>query len=524
MVAHLVRLRLQLLRNSLRRSPAQLVGVLLGAAYGLVMLGIVVSALFSLRSANLSDLRVVLVLGGSVLVLAWAILPVVAAGMDMSLDPRRFATFAVPPRELLTGLALAGLLGVPGLVTALIAALVAVAWAGFPLAAGVALLCAGPAVALCVVSSRLVSTVLTLFAASRRLREIGRLFLLLPVLLLGPLMAGLLLVADWSAGFADTLAVVAGWTPAGFFWAAPADVADGRYGSAALRMILGAATIAVLVWGWKSAVERTLVTASHERLSGKSASGVGLFRHFPARPAGAVAARALTYWTRDPRYAAGIVIVPLLPVILWSIGTLFSDGSAALMALAPITAFLLAWSIATDVSYDGTAFWLHAASGVDGRADRLGRAGALLLFAIPTVIFFGLGAVLFAGRLHDAPAMIGVSLGILLSGTGLASVMSALFIHAAPRAGDSPFARQPGSGFLIFAGQFAGWTALSILLLPQSIVALIYLATGNPAVGWATLGAGVVLGLLNLGLGVLLGGWLYNQRVPEILRSVVTHG
>ena len=39
----------------------------------------------------------------------------------MTLDPARFTTFAVPMPQLLAGLALGGLIGIPGLATALVA-------------------------------------------------------------------------------------------------------------------------------------------------------------------------------------------------------------------------------------------------------------------------------------------------------------------------------------------------------------------------------------------------------------------
>ena len=45
MVAHLLRLKLTLLRNSIKRSPWQLVGLILAGVYGLGMLATVLVAL-----------------------------------------------------------------------------------------------------------------------------------------------------------------------------------------------------------------------------------------------------------------------------------------------------------------------------------------------------------------------------------------------------------------------------------------------------------------------------------------------
>ena len=52
MVAHLVRLKLTLLRNSLKRSPWQLVGLIIGGLYGLGMLVTVIVALAALGTGE----------------------------------------------------------------------------------------------------------------------------------------------------------------------------------------------------------------------------------------------------------------------------------------------------------------------------------------------------------------------------------------------------------------------------------------------------------------------------------------
>ena len=65
-------------------------------------------------------------------VLGWWLVPLVATGVDSTLDPQRFVTYAVPQRQLLTGLALAGVVGVPGLVTALLRLGTVVPWSRGP--------------------------------------------------------------------------------------------------------------------------------------------------------------------------------------------------------------------------------------------------------------------------------------------------------------------------------------------------------------------------------------------------------
>ena len=98
MVAHLLRLKLTLLRNSLRRRPSQLIGLAFGVLYGGGAVATACAALIALRfdepSAGISG--PVITLGGSVLVLAWIVVPMFAYGTDPTLDPSRFATYAIP--------------------------------------------------------------------------------------------------------------------------------------------------------------------------------------------------------------------------------------------------------------------------------------------------------------------------------------------------------------------------------------------------------------------------------------------
>ena len=115
MVAHIVGLKWQLLRNGLRRSTPQLVGLVFASAVraGSARRG-AMSGLIALRFELPSDAaRTAITVGGSAVTLGWALLPVIAYGIDETLDPARFATFAVPRRQLVLGLLLSSLVSVP---------------------------------------------------------------------------------------------------------------------------------------------------------------------------------------------------------------------------------------------------------------------------------------------------------------------------------------------------------------------------------------------------------------------------
>ncbi|WP_026818044.1 hypothetical protein [Arthrobacter castelli] len=516
MVAHLVRLKVQLLFNSLRRSTWQLVGVIIGGLYGLGVMTGVVAGLVALSFADVELARTVVVLGGSALFLGWMVIPLVAGGVDMTLDPARFVTFAVPMNKLLAGMMLAGLVGVPGFITLLAALATVGTWWQRPVSLVAALVCAVIAVFTCIVLSRLVTSATTSLASSRRFKDVSGIIAFIPLILLGPIMGTVATGLENAQSFLPELAAALSWTPLGAVWSVPADLALGSYGSAALKFLIAAATLALLAWLWKLALASALVTPAHSAVTRKQAGDLGFFARFPANPTGAVAARALTYWIRDPRYGASLIMVPVLPVLLLFIG----DGLGALNYLGPITAVLLAWSISADVSYDNTAFWTHLTTGVSGWADRAGRVLACLVFALPVSLLFVVVPLWINADWALLPPILGLTVGALFTGLGLSSVISARYTYAVPPPGESPFKTPPGSGARTVVVQLVGWLVMAALIIPELVLALIAILGDRELFGWLTLACGLVLGVALLLLGVRLGGKWYDKRAPELLLAV----
>ena len=114
MVGHLVRLKLRLLANGLKRSAWQVVLMVLALLYGLGVLVVVTGGLAYVSTQALVLRELVAVVGGAALVLAWCVVPLVAFGVDATMDPARFAPYPIRRAHLLTGLAVSGLVGVPG--------------------------------------------------------------------------------------------------------------------------------------------------------------------------------------------------------------------------------------------------------------------------------------------------------------------------------------------------------------------------------------------------------------------------
>ena len=507
-----------MLKNSLLRSTWQLVAVIFGALYGLGVLLVVTIGLLALSGAPVTIARTVVVMAGSALVLGWVVIPLLASGIDQTLAPARLVTFPIPLNTLLLGLALSGLVGVPGIVTTLGALATAGTWWQHPLIALLAAVCAGIAAATCIVGSRAVTTLSSTFTSGRRFREASGFLAIIPLVLLGPIIVSLSSGIQGSTDAFPALANALAWTPLGAIWAVPSDVALGHGGVAALHFLVGVATLALLLVVWRRSLALALITPAHTSSRSRGRGKLGFFALLPATPAAAVAARSLTYWIRDPRYARQLLVVPLIPALMFFYSR---NGPLELLnSIGPIVALLLSLSIFTDLSYEGTAFATQISSGIRGRDDRLGRAAALASFGLPIVILFSVGSVWISGFWSVLPGLLGVSIGIFLSGLGVSSYSSARIVIPVPGPGDNPFKAAPGAGFTTALTTFATWGVIGVLVLPELILAVVGSATGVDLLGWIGLVVGISLGSVLMAVGIRLGGAQLDRSAPELLQSL----
>jgi ABC-2 type transport system permease protein len=519
-VAYIVGLKWLLLRNGLRRSTPQLVGLILGALYGLGVLGVALSGLIALRFAPPSDVaRTTITVGGSAVTLGWVVMPVIAFGADETLDPARFATMAVPRRELVLGLLLSSLVGVPAAVTAVLGLATVITWSRSVPALLVAPVAATVAVLTCVALSRVISTAFSAMSRNRRTRE--ALPVLMTLLAVGLWVAGSSIMARLSVpGLLSRIADVLGWTPLGLAWSAPADIVDGAIGSGLLRLTLAVIVLVVSLLVWETLLRGALenprgTSGDHPTLRG---AGLGSFGWLPATPTGAVAARSITYWRRDPRYVTSGAVMLLLPLGLL-LSALTGSVSVWTLAMAPAAGFMLGWSTHNDIAYDGTAFWGHVATGVSGRADRIGRLAPTAMAASVLLPGYATLGCALTGRWSLWPALFGIGLGFLLSGFGVANVMSALQPYPVPGPGENPFGAPPGSSALTLVVQAVAGAAVFVLNLPLlgfGIGALL----GHVWMGWLCLGLAVVLGSAVLVLGTWWGARIFERRAPELLAEL----
>lgn len=536
MVAHLVRLKLRLLVNTLRRSVWQTIGLCFALLYGLFVVGLLVTVAIAGGRNDPVLTGQLLTVVGAVVVLGWWVVPLFAFGVDATLDPMRFVTFAIPRRRLLAGLAVASVVSVPAAVTLLAALGTSFAWASDPLALLAALVGAVAALALCVVGSRATTTALAPLLDSRRYREILMVVAIVPLLLVGPGIAWLTSGAERSAGpegvtvtasgpepaVFDALAQVAdvvAWTPFGAPWAFAGAVHDGAWGLLLARLAVVVVTLGVAWWVWDRALARALVSPPHSGAGGK-VRGLGWFGRFPATPTGAVAARCATYWLRDPRYAVSLAVIPLLPVALAAFGLSSGTGVGMLLVVAPLVAFILGFGISNDVGYDHTAFALHVATGVPGRADRWGRVLPVLVVGVPLVAAMAVAAAGAAARWDVLPALLGLSLGVLGASLGTSSAVSARLVYPVPKPGESAFKTPQGATVATLVAQSVAFLVVLALVLPTLVLALVALLGGATGFGWAALAVGTATAAGALAAGTRWGARVYERRLPDLLAQV----
>lgn len=521
MVAHLLRLKLDLLRNGLRRSTAAIVGMVVGVLYGggFVVAGL--AGMVTLRAQGDVDLaRTAVVVAGSAVVAGWALLPVLLFGIDPTLDPTRFATFAVRERTLALGLALTALVGLPGIATTVLV-LGSVVAGSRSVAATLAALIGGVlGLATCVLLSRIVTAASSAVLGTRRGRDVAGVAGLLFLLSVGPIVGGL---SDGGLDRAtvDRLADVLARTPLGWAWAPAGDLALGLWGTGLTRLALAAALCLGLLVVW----ERLLISVLRNPRAtsgdgGAVSGGLGLFARLPGTPMGAIAARAGTYWLRDPRFNMPAVMTILLPAGLLIPG-IGSGSKLALLAMPLASAYLIGWGQHNDVGYDSTAFWMHVASGVDGVSDRLGRllpSGLMAVVCVPTYAVLG---PVFGAPWRLLPATFGVGCALALNGFAVACVTSAVKQYGVPAPGENPFTSRPGSTGVTLGVQAVCGAAVFALSIPALVLGVLALV-GWQWAAWTVLVVGPALGVVALAVGTRMGADLFRRRQAILLQDLIS--
>ena len=498
-----------------------MVGLVLGLFYGIGTAVFLAAMLVALRFFEVDIARSVVIVFGAIVVVIFAILPLVL-GIDDVLDPRKFSLFGISNTLLALSIGVASLLSVPAVAISIIAVAQTATWSRDPVAFSLAIVSTGLIIVTCLLSARISTTVATLLLSTRRARDIATAVGVALLVAASPLIVVLSSV-NWAVDGLDVLhgvAEVVGWTPLGAAWAASADAAAGFVGTGLAKLVIAVAWAGLLFLAWRVLLGGVLVSRERQAQA-KKYLGLGWFGRLPKTPTGAIAARSLTYWARDARYATSLVIIPIIPAVMV---IALHIGGVPLWVLAllpvPVMCLFLSWSVHNDVSFDNSAIWMHIAASTNGRADRLGRLLPTLTVGSLLIVGGSVISIALFGDWNALPSLIGVSSSILLIGLGLSSIMSARFPYPAVRPGDSPFSQPQAGGNASGLIQALSFFGIMLLSAPAIVFAAFGFMFGLP---WAILSlvTGVGLGALALYAGVRIGGRIFERRGPEILAAAL---
>jgi ABC-2 type transport system permease protein len=480
-----VRLKLRLLANALRSSTPAKASFMISTAFAVLTALGIFALLASLHGQSAAVGLTSLIF--TIFAFGWLILPMVAFGLDNTLDPATMALYPLRTRPLAVGLLAASATGawpaanVIGLLGVLIG-----------LARGFGILIALVAVPLqllfCITLARLVSTSMAGLLRSRRGKDLA-VFLLIPIVAgyeffaqVVPRLAGTGKLT--AAGFASLDAWMR-WLPTGLAAHAIQDASDGRIGLALLRLAGLAAVIVVLGWLWIRSLSRALVSPDSSIRSSQVHAGALPLARYGLR--GAVAARFWIYQRREPIslvYWGLTAVITVASSISAIIGT--GPGSTRHPGVTFLSAVLGAAFIglfhANTVGSTGPAFVMEATALTDRNAIRAYLSGqniVLAVIGVPllVVLTFGLG---FAGGFpafgfETMPAGL-AALGAALALSNIITVSGAY--PMAKRAGTPIYTAAPGYGSSRVAATFS--TLFGVPLLTAPVIVAAVLTAGAP--------------------------------------------
>lgn len=512
-VALFAQLKLRLLAGNLRGDVQRK----LGFVFTLIMsvfvsvIGFLLMSLLRLAPHDVAASIVVVVF--SVMLIGWMVVPLLAFGLDDTLDPARLSLFPLPTHRLAVGMFTASATGVWPLAT-----LIVTAGALVGLATGVGGVLLGIVAvllqfALCLVASRLVTTALSSAMRSRRGRDVLAVAAIFVVLLAQ--LPNLLLNSNIGdpAEMLRQVAALLRWTPSGMAAHAMAD--GGLTGLAELVVV--ALVVVAVGWLWIKALSRALVTPDSSTRAASVRRGSGLVDRFvPSGPLAAVVTKELKYIRREPRYRVGWFSSVLVALVLGFSLTRSGEAGAAMPILLTASAgMMIALQSANSFGIDGRSLWMNAVTmGSERglRTDLAGRHLAGALVAAPLLALIAVGAGLFAGHPESIVPAVLIGLGALGTGFGVGSVTSVVIPYTMPERMNAFSGAAPGQGGQAFVSGLGALLGISLLSLPF-VVPLFF------GLLWVSVLA-PFYGLLAEALGRRLGAKIGFPRLPELLAAV----
>jgi len=422
MVRVLIALRRAIIRNQLARAnPAMLLtgaGLVFLSALGTVWLGL---AAYPNQAAATDVLALVFLLwvGGRVAQSALA--------GDAVLRPELFSLLPLDRRRLARSLLVVGLLDPAGVFMAVaFAALIArAARLGAPATA--------TAVVAVILSLGLASVLSTIAGAvlgpgSRRGHDVGT--IVTAVALSVVAVAATLLPALDTAlrrGSVPWLANALTWLPTGWGPVAVQAAARGEWLAAAGPLTgLVVLTAAAAEW-WPAVLSRRMDAAARPARAGGARPG--RWSALPRTPTGAVTAKEVRMWVRDPIRLTCLLIAVIVGAAVCAIPRL-TGGTYLLLPYAGILTAIVAGACACNLyGSDGTSLWLTVMSPGSSRADVRGRQAAWLIVVGPYTVALTIAFTALSGEHAAWPWVLAVLPAVLGGSAGLAPISSLVSVQ-----------------------------------------------------------------------------------------------
>ncbi len=457
---------------------------------------------------------------------AWVLAPLIAFGIDETVEPAKFALLPLTTATLQRGLLVSSLIGyLPAAnVLVLIGAAIALSstWSLLP----VALLCCAVQLVLCVVVSRAASASMSGLMSGRRGRDLG----MAVGSVLFVLYVGLSLLLNQTAGTGSdalgdgfaSIGTVLSWAPNGELATIPSTVHDGQWTRLLIAVVTAGMVLALGWWWWSRALAASLTTVpsttegsapAHRTDAGSAVANSlrGMVELVIQRD------RVLTW--RDPMRRIPWIVVAAL-ALLWPLlvvrghGTLFAVAFAALM---------MGLQVGNQYGVEGTGIWLHIVAFADRARARGEILGHAIFVLIPGTLIVVPAVFLHAVIRHDmtwVPSALGVCLALMTGAVAVTGYASARLPYAMRQSRKSMFANSiPGQ-----KGRTLGATLLSMLggiavAVPAIVLAVLAL-TRSLAFGWVALVVGPTCGVAAIVLVSSITATTYLSRTPEILATV----
>jgi ABC-2 type transport system permease protein len=428
------------------------------------------------------------------------------AGGDTTLRPEIFALLPLPPRRLAWSLLVVGLTD-PVLVLLLIAysALLPLSAGGGIAAALTGLVAAVLTTALTGVLSTIVGGVLG--PGARRGRDLGTIVIALALSVLA--LTGTLLPAAITAlddGRARWLTDLVHGLPPG--WGVNAvDAARRGHAQLALGWLATLASLTLLAaLLWPYVLRRRMGSRPHTH---RSSDTPPVRRLLPANPTGAVCAKELRLWARDPVRLTCLLIAAIVGLGVALVPRV-TAGSGLLMPFGGSLTVVIAGACACNLyGNDGTSLWLTVMTPDSARPDICGRQAAWLIIVAPFALVETVVLTTASAQPDLWPWAVALVIAVIGGATGLIPVASLLAVQPLDEAGNPT----PGWSIKIHLALYA----TTATALPAAATLVIGASAGTSVLLWTAVPVAATT-------ATFLAWWGQKQatrRLPEVQIDVL---